>query len=372
VPALRIVDEALWQAVATRQAATRRVYLRDHDGRLHGRPPSDIDSQYLLTGMTTCGACGGGLTVMSRSHGDHRKFLYRCQNSWYRGETICTNRRTLPMLDTNAAVLRAIETACLTPRAITAIVRETLAALQPAEDAVPRDTAVRADLLVVEAEIAKLTTAIAKAPDLGSLLDALRAKEHRRDALQRDLAALDGVGRVQTVDPAVLTPVILAKLGDWSGLMGRRVAQARQILRHLLVGRVVFTPHDDGVVEFVGYASIGPLPVGTVLARLRNAGATPGGHRPRRPALIALAHPCVYWDIDMTRPSDIVHSDPSILGGTPVFVGTRVPIQSLFDYLEGGETLDEFLRQFPSVGRDQAIAALDLARVTLLAGARSS
>jgi uncharacterized protein (DUF433 family) len=74
----------------------------------------------------------------------------------------------------------------------------------------------------------------------------------------------------------------------------------------------------------------------------------------------------------MPRPSDIVHSDPRILAGTPVFVGTRVPIQSLFDYLEGGETLDEFLRQLPSVRRDQAIAALDLARVTLLAGARSS
>jgi len=73
----------------------------------------------------------------------------------------------------------------------------------------------------------------------------------------------------------------------------------------------------------------------------------------------------------MTRVSDIAHSDSDILGGTPVFVGTRVPIQSLFDYLEGGETLDEFLRQFPSVKRDQAIAALDLARVTLLAGARS-
>src|SRR5204863_8543374 len=74
----------------------------------------------------------------------------------------------------------------------------------------------------------------------------------------------------------------------------------------------------------------------------------------------------------MTRLSDIVHSDPDILGGTPVFAGSRVPIQSLFDYLEGGETLDEFLRQFPSVGRDQAIAALDLARTTLLAGARPS
>ena len=70
--------------------------------------------------------------------------------------------------------------------------------------------------------------------------------------------------------------------------------------------------------------------------------------------------------------NEIVCSDPEILAGTPVFVGTRVPVQSLFDCLEGGETLDEFLRQFPSVRREQAIAALDLARITLLAGTRSS
>jgi uncharacterized protein (DUF433 family) len=74
----------------------------------------------------------------------------------------------------------------------------------------------------------------------------------------------------------------------------------------------------------------------------------------------------------MTQLRDIVRCDPEILGGTPVFVGTRVPIQSLFDYLEGGDTVDEFLHQFPSVRRDQAIAALDLARATLLAGARST
>ena len=74
----------------------------------------------------------------------------------------------------------------------------------------------------------------------------------------------------------------------------------------------------------------------------------------------------------MTQLSQVLHSDPDILGGTPVFVGTRVPVQSLFDYLEGGETLDDFLRQFPSVGREQAIAALDLARDSLLAGARPS
>lgn len=72
----------------------------------------------------------------------------------------------------------------------------------------------------------------------------------------------------------------------------------------------------------------------------------------------------------MRNDTPVVHSDPEILGGTPVFVGTRVPVQSLFDYIEGGETLDEFLRQFPSVRREQAVAALELARESLMTRAR--
>jgi uncharacterized protein (DUF433 family) len=71
-------------------------------------------------------------------------------------------------------------------------------------------------------------------------------------------------------------------------------------------------------------------------------------------------------------PHSPVHSDPAILSGTPVFVGTRVPVQSLFDYLEGGDTLDEFLRQFPSVRREQAIAAIEMARDSVLSRARSA
>lgn len=74
----------------------------------------------------------------------------------------------------------------------------------------------------------------------------------------------------------------------------------------------------------------------------------------------------------MSTKRQVWSSDPEVLGGTPVFAGTRVPVRSLFDYLEGGESLDEFLRQFPSVRRDQAIAALDMARDSLLAGARST
>jgi uncharacterized protein (DUF433 family) len=64
----------------------------------------------------------------------------------------------------------------------------------------------------------------------------------------------------------------------------------------------------------------------------------------------------------MPSKSAMVHSDPEILGGTPGFVGTRVPVKTLYDYLEAGDTLDEFLTDFPSVTREHAIATLELAR----------
>jgi uncharacterized protein (DUF433 family) len=67
----------------------------------------------------------------------------------------------------------------------------------------------------------------------------------------------------------------------------------------------------------------------------------------------------------------VVHSDPEILGGTPVFVGTRVPVRNLIDFLEAGDSLDDFLTSFPSVSRDQAVAALELAGELLTARAHS-
>jgi uncharacterized protein (DUF433 family) len=60
--------------------------------------------------------------------------------------------------------------------------------------------------------------------------------------------------------------------------------------------------------------------------------------------------------------SDVIVKDPDILGGTAVFRGTRVPFQTLLDYLEGGDTLDEFLDDFPTVTREAAVAALELAK----------
>jgi uncharacterized protein (DUF433 family) len=68
-------------------------------------------------------------------------------------------------------------------------------------------------------------------------------------------------------------------------------------------------------------------------------------------------------------PRSIVTIDPQILGGTPVFAGTRVPVKNLFDYLEAGDDLEVFLDAFPSVTREQAVAALEMAREALVADA---
>ena len=74
----------------------------------------------------------------------------------------------------------------------------------------------------------------------------------------------------------------------------------------------------------------------------------------------------------MPSPATVVHSDPEILGGVPVFVGTRVPFRNLIDYLEGGYSLEEFLDAFPSVSRDQVIAALEAAHEAVGGRARSA
>jgi len=71
----------------------------------------------------------------------------------------------------------------------------------------------------------------------------------------------------------------------------------------------------------------------------------------------------------MTLPTPLISSNPNRLGGEPCFTGTRVPVRTLIDYIEGGHTLSEFLDQFPSVAREHAVAVLELARQALISQA---
>ncbi len=67
-----------------------------------------------------------------------------------------------------------------------------------------------------------------------------------------------------------------------------------------------------------------------------------------------------------TNLNGVVHIDPQTMGGTPVFVGTRVPLQNLIDYLEGGESIEDFLDGFPSVKREQVIAVIEAGKLKML------
>ena len=67
----------------------------------------------------------------------------------------------------------------------------------------------------------------------------------------------------------------------------------------------------------------------------------------------------------------VIHSDPEILGGTPVFVGTRVPVQSLFDHLEAGDSIAEFLKGFPTVTQKQVVAVLEEMKEQILVPAHA-
>ena len=67
--------------------------------------------------------------------------------------------------------------------------------------------------------------------------------------------------------------------------------------------------------------------------------------------------------------TSVISCSPDVMGGTPVFAGTRVPVQTLLDYLEGGESIDEFLAGFPSVSREQVVSFLEQAKDRLVAAA---
>jgi uncharacterized protein (DUF433 family) len=73
----------------------------------------------------------------------------------------------------------------------------------------------------------------------------------------------------------------------------------------------------------------------------------------------------------MPTTAPVIHSDPEILGGTPVFVGTRVPVRTLMEYLEAGDSISDFLDDFPAVTREQAVASIQLAKDMLVSHAHS-
>ncbi len=125
-PELRIVSEALWQAAHARLGAARATYMKGTQGNPWGRPPTGGTTKYLLSGLSRCATCGGGLLVKSRDHGRRRAFYYGCSGYHMRGCTVCGNRLLAAMPEADQLVYDMVAEDLERPTVIESALEQTL------------------------------------------------------------------------------------------------------------------------------------------------------------------------------------------------------------------------------------------------------
>ena len=259
-PELRVVSEDLARAVDARRVSMRTRALRQASGRLMGRPPGE-GSPYLLTGLLTCGVCGGGMEVLSSASGGRRRYHYRCYVRRRKGPACCTNEFPAPMADADAAVLQAVEATLLDPAVVERALEYAEAAITQSRSADQQET-LEANLADTETALRRLTAAIVEGGELGTLVTALERYERRRQDLH---ARLEAVRAPQpTYDPAAIRRTLEGYLQDWQGLLRGHVHQGQQVLRRLIVGRLTFVPTEGDYYTFSGTGTVRPLLSGVV------------------------------------------------------------------------------------------------------------
>jgi hypothetical protein len=233
-------------------------------GRAWGRPVNGTESPYLLTGLAQCGTCGGGLFVQSRSHRHQRAYVYACSSFHHRGQKVCGNNQALPMERIDREVLTAFRQDLLNPVAIERALRKLQGRLQDQ----PQVTADRAAALGAEAErlrleLSRLSAALADGAALSSVLQAIRDREARIATIGAELATLQQDDRQALAAFADVLPEVRQRLTDWRAILSEETGQARQMLRTLLEGRLVFTPRPEAV-EVAGQGNYGRLFAGLI------------------------------------------------------------------------------------------------------------
>jgi len=274
-PHLRLVTDDEWAAAHRQLDAARAAYLQGTHGQPFGRPPVGNPSKYLLTNMTTCGACGATMKVVSRDSGGVRRRFLVCASYHNRGRSVCANGGHVPMADADSLVLEALLDDVLDQTMLEDAVEAALGLVTGGDDDGSRrrldalDQAIR----TVEGERQRLADAIATGGDLGALLDALKSREARLHQLRMDRDALIVSG--PTVDPRAVRTELLALAADWRSVLAQEPARARPVLAHLLVGRVRFTPLEHRRWRLDGQGTLAGL-----FSRVTPFNALPGMDRP--------------------------------------------------------------------------------------------
>jgi site-specific DNA recombinase len=240
-PALRIVDDELWQAAHARIATARALYLKGTDRQRFGRPAHGAPAKYLLTGLAECGRCGNSLIVTSRQHGHRRAHFYTCAGHHQRGPTVCDNARIIPMLDGNGIVVDALLDDVLDASMLIEAADEALGLLTT-DTSVDQIQVLERELADVNRQRTNLAAAIAAGGELPSLLDGLRAHERRRMELDAEREAIAARRPVAAAERGTVRDELLELSQSWRTVLADDPTHARPIVSSLLKGRVTFTP----------------------------------------------------------------------------------------------------------------------------------
>jgi site-specific DNA recombinase len=250
VPHLRIIDEKLAAEVKQRVEQMAKVYLRSTGGKVGGRPDTGQASRYLLSGLVRCESCGSAM-VVSSSHfgsGKTRKKvkLYVCSGRHNRGPSTCSNTARPRLEALESEVLKAIDHH-ISPSVVRAAARRAVEIIRAQNAGAPnKSKKLRDDLKRAEAEASRFVAAIGAGGNLESLVAALAAAEHRRDALRSEVAEMESSPVLDALTDKGLEQRLRQRAAQWREVLTGDLTLARQGLRALLAGPIAFAPDQEG------------------------------------------------------------------------------------------------------------------------------
>ena len=251
-PDLRIIPDDLWQRVKARLDERAALFPRSQTTRkLIGRPRYQDESAYLLVGFVRCSVCGGPIGTESRAHGTNgtRQLVphYACLDNRRRGKAICANPVALRQEILDRKILGAIAEV-LQPEVLERAVEKALAKLSYARSYhASRRTQVERELEDVQRKLDRLVDALADGSlPADEIKGRLGAEKTRKTALQAELTKLERLGGIASLDIGHLKSTLRERISDVTALLGHHTAQARQMLRKLLTGKIELEPVGRG------------------------------------------------------------------------------------------------------------------------------
>lgn len=238
-PDLGIIDADLWARVQARLKSVRAVYVRDMGGKLWGRPESNRESKYLLTGMARCGCkngehvCGANIVITGGQKRSH--YYYGCSYFSNRGSRVCANDTRARMAEMDELVLSEIEAKVLTPEAIRFVTDEAVRLYEAMLKRKPEQLPVlEAELKRERRELGNLMKLAASGRAPQSILEEIARRERCIETLSMQIARYQSTGTVDELELRRARRDAIQYAARFKNLLRADVPVARQALRKLL------------------------------------------------------------------------------------------------------------------------------------------